>query len=54
MRLQALHPGVTVEQVREHTGFEMLMPKEVGVTTPPAPDELQMLRAIDPERRFLG
>jgi glutaconate CoA-transferase subunit B len=54
MRMEALHPGVTVEQVRDHTGFEMLAPKEVGVTTPPAPDELQMLRAIDPERRFLG
>lgn len=54
MRMQALHPGVTVEQVRDNTGFELLTPKDVGVTTPPAPDELAMLRAIDPERRFLG
>jgi hypothetical protein len=40
--------------VREHTGFDLVTPKDIGVTTPPAADELAMLRAIDPERRFLG
>ena len=54
MRLDALHPGVTVEQVRDNTGFDLLLAPEVAVTTPPAADELAMLRALDPERRFLG
>jgi len=26
----------------------------VGETAPPTADELEMLRALDPERRFLG
>ena len=34
--------------------WRIALSKDVGVTTPPAPDELAMLRAIDPERRFLG
>ena len=54
MRLDAVHPGVSVEQVREHTGFELLLASPVASTTPPTDDELKMLRALDPERRFLG
>jgi glutaconate CoA-transferase, subunit B len=54
MRLDAVHPGVTVEQVRENTGFELLQAAEIPTTPPPTEDELTMLRALDPERRFLG
>jgi glutaconate CoA-transferase subunit B len=54
MRVEALHPGVTLDMVREHTGFEMLVAGRVETTVPPADDELRMLRALDPERRFLA
>jgi len=54
MRIEAIHPGVTVEQIRENTGFELGEAKEIAVTEPPSADELRMLRALDPERRFLG
>jgi len=54
MRLDAVHPGVTVEQVRANTGFELLLAPEIVTTAPPSDDELAMLRALDPERRFLG
>ena len=53
MRLEATHPGVTRETVREHTGFPLLEIDDVAVTEPPTADELAMLRALDPERRFL-
>jgi glutaconate CoA-transferase, subunit B len=54
MRVEALHPGTTLEQVRAETGFELLTAPTIGVTEPPTDDELTMLRALDPERRFLG
>ncbi len=54
MRIEATHPGVTVQLVRENTGFELLEAPEVRVTDPPSLGELAMLRALDPERRFLG
>jgi glutaconate CoA-transferase subunit B len=54
MRVEALHAGVTRAQVQEHTGFALLDAAEVTETTAPEPDELEMLRALDPERRFLG
>ncbi len=53
MRLEALHPGVTVEQVVENTGFELIIPDYVPVTDPPTERELELLRSLDPDRRFL-
>jgi glutaconate CoA-transferase subunit B len=54
MRIEALHPGVTRAQVEEQTGFPLLAAPTVAETAPPSTDELEMLRALDPERRFLG
>ncbi|MFJ4789183.1 CoA-transferase subunit beta [Streptomyces sp. NPDC088794] len=49
MRLAALHPGVTVEQVREATGFELTLPDEVPATREPTAEELRLIREdIDP------
>jgi glutaconate CoA-transferase subunit B len=54
MRIEATHPGVTVQQMRDNTGFELGEAATVAVTEPPTDDELTLLRALDPERRFLG
>jgi glutaconate CoA-transferase subunit B len=54
MRIEATHPGVSVDAIRANTGFALEVVAEVTVTEPPADDELAMLRALDPERRFLG
>jgi glutaconate CoA-transferase subunit B len=54
MRIESLHPGITSAQAQEHTGFPLLQAPQITETMPPAPHELEMLRALDPERRFLG
>jgi glutaconate CoA-transferase subunit B len=54
MRVEALHPGITFEAVQEQTGFPLLRAPEVAVTDPPSPEELDILRSLDPDRRFLG
>ncbi|MEU0941882.1 CoA-transferase [Streptomyces canus] len=46
MRLASLHPGVTVEQVREATGFELAVPDEVPYTREPTADELELIREV--------
>jgi glutaconate CoA-transferase subunit B len=50
MRLVSVHPGVSVEQVQEATGFELLMPSgEVPVTAAPSAEQLRLIREeIDP------
>ena len=51
MRLVSVHPGVTVEQVREATGFELLVADgDVPETAPPTDEQVRLLREeIDPD-----
>jgi glutaconate CoA-transferase subunit B len=51
MMVEALHPGVTLEEVRDNTGFDI---KANGVDTTAAPEdrELAVLRELDPERVY--
>ena len=54
MKLLAVNPGVTVEQVVENTGFELIIPDEVDQNEPPTPEELKTLREeIDPKRLYI-
>lgn len=54
MRLKSVHPGITVEDVIENTGFELVFPEHIPETEPPAPEDLEMIRnIIDPKRKFL-
>ena len=55
MMLLSVHPGVTVEDVVENTGFELLIPDEVPTTEPPTEAELRLLREeIDPAGIVIG
>jgi len=44
MRLLSVHPGHSVEEVLENTGFEVIVPDTVPETEPPRPEELELLR----------
>ncbi|MGH7249037.1 MAG: CoA-transferase, partial [Pseudomonadota bacterium] len=44
MRLRSVHPGVTVEMVKEQTGFELVIPDHVPTTEAPTDEELHVLR----------
>jgi glutaconate CoA-transferase subunit B len=48
IRLATVHPGVTVQQVLENSGFDLIVPKKVPETEPPTCEELELLKAIDP------
>lgn len=44
MRLKSVHPGITVGQVIENTGFDLIIPDKVPTTEPPTKEELWLLR----------
>ena len=46
LMLTALHPGVTVEQVRAATGWSLEIAADLGETTPPTERELATLRGM--------
>jgi glutaconate CoA-transferase subunit B len=50
MRIRSLHPGITLQQVMDSTGFEPEVPDGLLETEPPAARELETLRQrVDPE-----
>ena len=50
MRLVSVHPGVSVDEVVQNTGFELVIPSDLGETPPPTKEELDLIRnKIDPE-----
>ncbi len=49
MRLISVHPGVTVEEVKEATGFELALADPVPESRLPSREELRLIReVIDP------
>jgi glutaconate CoA-transferase, subunit B len=52
MQILALHPGVSVETVRQNTGFPLLEAPGRGNTEPPSAGELSVLRRLDPDRLY--
>jgi glutaconate CoA-transferase subunit B len=50
MTLLTLHPGVTLEQVRENMGWDPKVAPDLGETPPPTDEELRLIREeLDPE-----
>ena len=45
--LEALHPGVTLEQAREATGWDLAVADDLRTTEPPTREELARLRELN-------
>ena len=50
MILDSYHPGVSVEQIREETGWPVRLASELHETAAPSRDELAAVRKYDPKR----
>jgi glutaconate CoA-transferase subunit B len=49
MTLATLHPGVSIDDVRASTGWEVRVADDVGTTAPPTDEELRLIREeLDP------
>jgi acyl CoA:acetate/3-ketoacid CoA transferase beta subunit len=49
MRIRSVHPGVTVDEVLENTGFPLSIPDDVPTTRVPTTEDLQIIRdVLDP------
>lgn len=52
--LTALHPGATIEQARENTGWDLKVASTINATDPLTVEELNILRdELDPDRIYL-
>ncbi|QTA91557.1 CoA-transferase subunit beta [Desulfonema magnum] len=54
MTLTSVHPGVTVDEVLENTGWPLQIAAELSQTPEPTDAELSMLRRFDPKGYWTG
>ena len=54
MKVSNLHPGVTAEQVRDNTSFDIRIDDDIETTAPPTKAELDVLRHLDPEQLYIA
>ena len=53
MELRSLHPGVTVERIRDNTGWDLRVPGDVEETPAPTDEELRLIREeLDPQGAY--
>ncbi len=54
MKLISTHPGVTIDQIKENSGFDIIIPEHILLTEPPSKKELKILKEIDPAGVVFG
>ncbi len=54
LKLLERYPGVTLEDIIENSGFEIIIPDDHGITNPPTLEEQRILHEIDTEGMVLG
>jgi glutaconate CoA-transferase subunit B len=55
LKLVSIHPGVTKEQIKENSSFEIIIPDKVAISPEPTDEDLRILRKeIDPAGMVLG
>ncbi len=53
IRLATVHPSVSVQQVIENSGFDLIIPPDVPTTELPTREELKLLREVDPNGIYI-
>jgi len=52
--IDTYHPGVSIEQIKENTGFDIKVSPYVKETEPPTIEEIELLRnEIDPKDEYI-
>ena len=55
MRLDSIHPGATLDAVRDSIGWPIAIADDLRTTPEPTPDELRLIREeLDPAGDYTG
>lgn len=49
MQIQHYHPGHSVDEIKENTGFDILVAADVSETPLPGPEIIELINQIDPD-----
>ena len=54
MQLDSIHPGGSIELVKENTEASFLVPAKVEITTGASKEEIELLeKQIDPDHQYI-
>jgi hypothetical protein len=49
MKVGSIHPGINIEEIKNSTGFDLMIPEDLKETKPPTVKEIKALREkVDP------
>ncbi|MDH7479095.1 MAG: CoA-transferase [Syntrophomonadaceae bacterium] len=54
MYLDSIHPGVSLEKVREQVQWDLQVAPDLKTTEPPTKEQVMIMRTLDPEAVYLG
>lgn len=54
MKLISMHPGVTLEEIKANSEFDIIISEKVEISKPPTEKELRILHEIDPSGIVIG
>jgi acyl CoA:acetate/3-ketoacid CoA transferase beta subunit len=54
MKLETIHPGVSVEDIRNNCGFDIIIPENIPTTPIPTREDVQLLKSLDPSGMAIG
>ena len=54
LQLTSIHPGVSLEDIKENTGWDLKISNNLQETPAPSKEELDVIRSIDPEGFWTG
>ena len=52
MCLEGLQPGASVKEIKDNTGFDLMVKDDLYEAEAPTEEELRILRTLDPEKRY--
>jgi glutaconate CoA-transferase subunit B len=54
IRLMSVHPGYSVDDVRENVMFDLIIPDKVPMTEEPTQEQIDIMHKLDPHGIYLG
>jgi len=54
IRLKSVHPGFTVDDIKENVMFDLIIPDEVPTTPEPTLEQIDIMHKLDPNGIYLG
>ena len=54
IRLKSVHPGFTVDDVKENIMFDLIIPDNVPTTPEPTQEQIDIMHKLDPNGIYLG